>query len=66
MKQPQGFQKPLDSGERKEVGLAVIKYVGDGAYCSCLKAFKPSRKKVLENRIDHHLNEKHGGRGIRL
>lgn len=61
-----GFQKPIDTGKRKTVGLAVITYVGDGAMCSCLKAFKPCRAKVLEDRIDAHLNEKHGGRGIRL
>lgn len=62
----QGFQKPLDSGKRVKVGMAVISYEGSMASCSCGKVFKPVRPKVLEDRIDKHLDEKHAGKGIRL
>jgi len=66
----QGFQKPLDSGQRKKVGLAVISYGTAGALgfaqCSCGKPFTQRREKVREDAIDRHLAEKHGGRGIRL
>lgn len=65
-----GFRKPIDSGKRVEVGLAVITYgvVGDRGYasCSCGQPFTQRRTKVREDAIDKHLNEKHAGRGIRL
>lgn len=65
-----GFQKPLDNGKRREVGLAVVtsgEINGRGfSECSCGKPFTQARAKVREDAIDRHLNEKHGGRGIRL
>lgn len=62
-----GFQKPLDDGKRKKVGLAIINY-GDKGYaiCSCGQAFTQRREKVREDAIDRHLAKKHGGRGMRL
>lgn len=61
-----GFQKPLDDGKRKDVNIAIITY-GDGyAQCSCGQPFTHRREKVREDRIDAHLDNKHGGQGIRL
>lgn len=63
----QGFQKPIDTGKRREVGLAVISYPVDGAaVCSCGQPFIQRREKVRENAIDKHIAKKHNGRGIRL
>lgn len=62
-----GFQKPLDSGKRKEVGLAVISYIeAGGAMCSCGWGHFHSREKVREDAIDRHINRKHQGRAIRV
>lgn len=65
-----GFQKPIDSGKRKQVGLAVITYgkAGDRTFaqCSCGAPFTQPRENPRENAIDRHLKRKHGGRGIRL
>lgn len=65
-----GFRKPLDSGERREVRLAIIKYgkAGDQEFaeCSCGKPFIHPREKVREDAIDRHIRTKHRGRGVRL
>lgn len=64
-----GFRKPIDSGGRKPVGLAVIKS-GETetgikfAECSCGAPFVQQRDKVRNAAIDRHLTKKHGGRGI--
>lgn len=60
-----GFQKPL-GGKTREVGLAVISYVAGGATCSCHWFAKPARPKVVEDRIDRHIEKRHAGRGIRI
>lgn len=65
-----GFQKPVDSGKRKPVGIAIIHY-GEAAgfltaECSCGAPFFHQRKKALEDKIDVHLLKKHGGQGLRL
>ena len=63
----QGFQKPLDSGKRREVGLAVISYIeAGGAVCSCGWGYFHNREKVREDAIDKHIDRKHQGKGIRL
>jgi hypothetical protein len=50
-----------------KVGLARITYLSDQqAVCSCGWPVSHKRSKVLEDRIDRHLSEKHAGRGIRL
>lgn len=67
-----GFQKPIDSGQRHEVGLAVITYERDetsgavAAGCSCGWVCWHKREKVVEDKIDSHLSRRHQGRGIRL
>lgn len=66
-----GFRKPIDSGKRKPVGLAIIKYGQteqgvEFAECSCGKPFTHRRERVRENQIDRHINAKHHGKGIRL
>lgn len=62
-----GFQKPLDPGKHKPVGLAIITYYGDThAGCSCGWAFGHLRAKVREDAIDRHLTKAHGGVGIRI
>lgn len=51
----------------KPVGLARVTYLSDTqVQCSCGWPASHARPKVLEDRIDAHLNKKHGGRGIRL
>jgi hypothetical protein len=52
----------------REVGLAMIHYEGpNAAYCSCGGfGTTHARPKVVEDRIDRHINRKHQGRGIRL
>lgn len=64
-----GFQKPL-SNPHREVGLAVISYAEAAsqqfAECSCGWSSHHPRSKVLEDRIDEHLNRRHDGRGLRL
>jgi hypothetical protein len=67
----QGFQKPIDTGKRKRVRIAVISYgqTEDGrgyAQCSCGAPFTQPREKVREDAIDRHINRRHGGQGIRL
>lgn len=66
----EGFRKPIDTGKRVEVRLAVIKYSDvDGrmvAECNCGQPFVQPRFKVLEDAIDRHIDKKHNGRGIRL
>lgn len=65
--EPQGFRKPIDTGQRKGVRIARISYTEDGyAKCSCGQPFKQPREKPREDAIDKHLNRKHGGRGFRL
>lgn len=72
MRRPEtrGFQKPIDPGKRRQVGLAVISYGEvDGrafAACSCGQPFTHPREKVRENAIDKHIAKRHNGRGIRL
>jgi hypothetical protein len=65
-----GFQRPADEGKRRDVGLAVITYGAEGvlvaATCSCGWLGWHRRDKVLEDKIDKHLNKKHDGRGLRL
>lgn len=66
-----GFQKPLDSGERKAVGMPIVRYGStdqgrEFAYCSCGKPFTQAREKVREDAIDKHFKKRHGNRGIRL
>lgn len=65
-----GFQKPIDPGTRRKVGLAVISYGEvEGrqfAECSCGQPFVQAREKVREDAIDRHLSKKHNGRGIRV
>lgn len=68
--EPADRAKPLRSGETHQVGLAVVSYGEAAGYrtaeCSCGWAGWHRRLKVLDDRIDKHLNTKHGGRGIRL
>lgn len=64
-----GFQKPVSPTQRVNTGrLPIIRYTDDGvgATCSCMWVGTHSRSKVLEDKIDKHLIEKHAGRGIRL
>lgn len=65
-----GFQKPIDSGKRVEVGIAVISYgEAEGrkfASCSCGQPFTQPREKVREDAIDRHVSKRHGGMGIRI
>lgn len=65
-----GFQKPLNPSKHKPVGLARItfgKAAGrEVAECSCQWVSWHTRLKVLEDRVDRHINKQHGGRGIRL
>lgn len=57
----------LKSRPAKRVGLAVISYYGGSvAGCSCGANFGHARAKVLEDKIDRHINKKHNGRGIRV
>lgn len=61
-----GFQKPLRV-VTKEVGLALISYEADNmARCSCGKVLYHQRAKVTEDKIDHHIEKAHNGRGVRL
>jgi hypothetical protein len=65
-----GFQKPLNPAKTKAVGLAVVNY-GQAAdrhvaECSCGWATWHRRLKVLDDKIDKHINAKHNGRGIRV
>lgn len=62
----QGFQKPLDSGKRRTVRLAVVTTEGHLARCSCGWVKFHSREKVREDAVDRHLLDAHGGAGIRL
>jgi hypothetical protein len=67
-KMTSGFQKPLDDGKRKKVGLASVRD-DDGigaAQCSCGWAYAHRRAKVRENAIQRHLDRAHAGRGIWL
>lgn len=51
----------------RPVSLAVIKYDGPTASCSCGSwSFTHYREKVRENAIDRHLRKRHHGRGIRI
>lgn len=61
------FQKRAKPEQFKEVGLAIVKYDGLSASCSCDWVYlNASRQKVLDDAIDRHLNKRHNGRGIRL
>ncbi len=60
----EGFQKPLRAQKTKAVGLALVSE-GDGyAQCSCGKSVIHRRRKVIETRMEKHVNEKHGGRAV--
>lgn len=62
-----GFQKPVDDGKRRQVGLGVVKHHDDGiSRCSCGQPFMHERIKVRENAIQRHFDKKHNGRGIIL
>lgn len=63
-----GFQKPIDDGSRKAVGLAKIRYSKETGItsCSCGQPFTQRRAKVREDAIDRHIAKKHKGKGIRL
>lgn len=63
-----GFQKPVDSGKRREVGMAVVSRdrVTGIMRCSCGQPFMHERDKPRENAIDKHIARKHSGMGIRL
>lgn len=63
-KRLEGFQKPIDSGKRTPVSMAIVTQ-GDGyAKCSCGQPFVQHRQKVREDAIQRHLNKKHGGQGL--
>lgn len=65
-KKPTDRQGKIDDGKRVEVGIAVINQ-GDGcAQCSCGQPFIQPRRKVREDAIQRHLDEKHGGQGLWL
>lgn len=59
-----GFQKPLDDGQRREVYLPVVSITGPNAKCSCGWAASHSRKKILDDKIQTHLDKHHQGRGL--
>ena len=66
-----GFQKPLKAGKTREVGLAVVSmdtdaYGREFATCNCGWIGYHARLKVLEDRIDAHVERRHQGRAIRL
>jgi hypothetical protein len=63
-----GFQKPVDDGKRRKVGMAVVSRdrVTGIMRCSCGQPFMHQREKPRENAIDKHIERKHQGRGIRL
>jgi hypothetical protein len=72
---PEVPRRPQDhlsgpTGQTREVGLARISYAesqrGTHGECSCGWGAVHLRAKVLEDKIDRHLETKHGGRGIRL
>lgn len=61
------FQKRVRPEDFKDVRIARVSYREDGsAACSCSWVTPPARDKVQEDRIDRHLNKRHGGRGFRL
>jgi hypothetical protein len=66
----QGFQKPVRPDDFKVVGLAVVSMEQaagrECAQCSCGWTGYHSRLKVLDDRIDRHLQRRHAGRGIRV
>lgn len=64
----QGFQKPVDSGKRREVSMAVVSRdrVTGILRCSCGQPFMHEREKPRENAVDKHIARKHSGMGIRL
>lgn len=71
MKPPaKDHQSPLRSGATKDVGLAMVtmgQAAGrETAECSCGWVAWHRRLKVLEDKIDKHLDKMHDGRGIRL
>jgi hypothetical protein len=47
-------------------GLARIHYDSGKAACSCGWGATALRSKVLEDKIDRHIDRKHNGMGIRL
>lgn len=62
-----GFQKPLDSGKRKPVGMAILKTSDTGVVeCTCGWRYIHHREKVRDDAIDKHISRKHGEMGIRL
>lgn len=65
----EGFQKRVQPGSAKPVGLAMVSMdpSGTAASCSCGGwVFRHRRLKVVEDAIDRHLQKRHQGRGIRL
>jgi hypothetical protein len=66
-----GFQKRIDTGERRKVKMAIVRsgQTDNGiefAQCSCGAPFKQRRKKAREDSIQRHLDRKHGGQGLWL
>lgn len=62
-----GFRKPTDTGRRREVKVAMVRYAEDGsARCSCGQPFVQRREKVREDAVDRHIKTKHNGQGFRL
>lgn len=64
--QTKGFQKPLDSGKRVEVVMAILHDQGSHATCNCGALFTQRRKKPREEAMQKHLDKKHEGQGLWL
>lgn len=72
MKARTDHNRPLNPVSRKNVGLAIVKTEHvenldiEAAQCSCGWVAYHRRHKVLEDKIDRHLDKEHNRRGIRL
>lgn len=64
-----GFQKRAQ-GRRRQVRVAVVKMMttdaGSGAECSCGYVKYHKRAKVVEDRLQAHVNRDHGGKAMWL
>ena len=54
------------AGECKPVGMAIVRFEEGGVTISCGWLKIHSRRKVLEDAAQRHLDKKHGGRGLWL